>query len=42
MKKLDLKDVGVREGVKKRGQRVDWFYISDFAVNYYADKSVGG
>ncbi|MEV3923439.1 DEAD/DEAH box helicase [Actinomadura coerulea] len=37
MKMLNLKDEDVREGIKKGGQTVDWFYSSDFAVNYYAE-----
>lgn len=42
MKKLNLKDVDVREGIKNGGQTVDWFYNSDLAINYYAEETVGG
>ena len=37
MKMLNLKDEDVRAGIKVGGQTVDWFYNSDFAVNYYAE-----
>lgn len=40
MKVLDLKDENVRAGVKTGGQRVDWFYNSEIAVNYYAEAKV--
>lgn len=41
MKKLDLKNEDVREGIKKGGQTVDWFYNSDLAINYYAEETAG-
>jgi hypothetical protein len=30
-----------REGIKKGGQAVDWFYNTNFAVNYYAEATAG-
>lgn len=41
MKKLDFTKPDVREAVKKGGQSVDWFYSSEFAVNYFAEEPVG-
>ncbi|MEV2226651.1 DEAD/DEAH box helicase family protein [Nocardia vinacea] len=37
MKMLNLKDEDVRGLVMTGGQTVDWFYNSQFAVNYYAE-----
>ncbi|WP_327094650.1 DEAD/DEAH box helicase family protein [Nocardia vinacea] len=37
MKMLNLKDEDVRGIVMTGGQPVDWFYNSQFAVNYYAE-----
>lgn len=37
MKMLDLKNDDVRQGIKKGGQTVDWFYNSDLAINFYAE-----
>lgn len=41
MKSLNLKDDAVRARIKAGGQRVDWFYNSDLAINYYAEASAG-
>ncbi|WP_280295393.1 DEAD/DEAH box helicase [Nocardia abscessus] len=37
MKMLNLKDENVRAIVMTGGQTVDWFYNSQFAVNYFAE-----
>lgn len=40
MKVLNLKDDAVRAGIKAGGQRVDWYYQSDLAINYYAETTL--
>lgn len=40
MKKLDLKNANVRESLKKGGPRVDYFYSSEIAINYYHEGTV--
>ncbi len=37
MKVLNLKDDGVRASIKAGGQKVDFFYNENFAVEYYAE-----
>ena len=39
MKVLNLQNEDVRAVIKTGGQSVDWFYNSQYAVNYYAEKT---